>query len=163
HIYARAGRFDDAIRRYEGAIAFGPPRHLTAADWRRQVEFRLLAIHVVRRDWSAAHRSALAILEAGGIADEVRERFADRNPREAVTSFLRRSAADMASRPPRDRVSPTDVATLHALAGESDAALGWLERAADERDPELVFSLRNPELDALRDQPRYRALRQRFL
>jgi DNA-binding winged helix-turn-helix (wHTH) protein/tetratricopeptide (TPR) repeat protein len=158
HIYARAGRFDDAIRRYDGAIAFGPPRHTTEADWRREVELRLLAVHAARGDWSAAQRSAVAILDASGTADDVRARFADRDPREAVRSFLRRSAADLASRPPRDRVSPTRIATLHALLGDTSAALDWLERAAGEREVELVFSLRNPEFDVLRDQPRYRAL-----
>jgi tetratricopeptide (TPR) repeat protein len=158
HIYARAGRFDDAIRRYDGAIAFGPPRHTTEADWRREVELRLLAVHAARGDWSAAQRSAVAILDASGTADDVWARFADRDPREAVRSFLRRSAADLASRPPRDRVSPTRIATLHALLGDTSAALDWLERAAGEREVELVFSLRNPEFDVLRDQPRYRAL-----
>jgi DNA-binding winged helix-turn-helix (wHTH) protein/tetratricopeptide (TPR) repeat protein len=158
HIYARAAQFDEAIRRYEGAIAFGPPHHLAADEWRRQVELRLLAVNVVRGDWPAARKNAQAILAANDVADDVRARFGEKDPRTAVTTFLQRSAENLVARRIRDRISPTSIATIEALAGDRTAALDWLERAAVERDAELVFNLRNPEFDPLHGEPRYRAL-----
>jgi hypothetical protein len=56
------------------------------------------------------------------------------------------------------RIPPTRLAAAHVALGENDAALDWLERAAGEHDPEIVYMLRNPEFDALRGDRRFRAL-----
>jgi hypothetical protein len=50
------------------------------------------------------------------------------------------------------------VATLYATAGEDESALAWLERAVRERDPEVVFGLRNPAFDGVRQRERFRRL-----
>jgi hypothetical protein len=59
----------------------------------------------------------------------------------------------------------TDVAFFAALicAGLNDtsAALGWLERAVDERSGSVRYLKIDPRLAGLRDEPRYRQLIER--
>lgn len=49
------------------------------------------------------------------------------------------------------------------MLAQADPALKWLERAAAERDPDLVYELRNPDYDAMRLDPRFAALYERVL
>ncbi len=50
---------------------------------------------------------------------------------------------------------------LHAILGENDQALQWLERAADERNDFVTHVTVDPEIDSLRADPRFqRILRQ---
>ena len=46
--------------------------------------------------------------------------------------------------------------------GEKDRALAWMERAYEERDPELVYMKAYPGWDALRSEPRFQALVRRM-
>jgi hypothetical protein len=59
----------------------------------------------------------------------------------------------------------TDAAFYAALvcAGleDTDAALGWLERAVEERSGSVRYLRIDPRLAALRDEPRYRVLMER--
>ena len=59
--------------------------------------------------------------------------------------------------------APTRVATLFALLDERDAAIDWLETAAAERDPDLIYALRDPDFDRLRESPRFVALERRII
>jgi hypothetical protein len=58
----------------------------------------------------------------------------------------------------RRYVDPTFIAYNHALLGEKDEALLWLEKAYSEKANELVWIKVAPELDSLRSDPRYIAL-----
>ena len=58
---------------------------------------------------------------------------------------------------------PTRYATLLALLGDGDGAIDWLETAASDRDPELATVLRDPEMQPLRDRPRFVTLQRRIL
>lgn len=49
-------------------------------------------------------------------------------------------------------------ATIHALLGERDLALGWLEKAYDGRATLLVYLSSNPDFDELRGDSRFRDL-----
>jgi serine/threonine protein kinase/tetratricopeptide (TPR) repeat protein len=53
---------------------------------------------------------------------------------------------------------PMFVAVAHAYRGEKDAAFQWLERAYREHDPLLQLVKITPQLDNLRDDPRYSVL-----
>jgi hypothetical protein len=50
------------------------------------------------------------------------------------------------------------VALLHAALGDADAAVACLQQAYDAHDFWLVWMAREPRLDCLRGDPRFRAL-----
>jgi tetratricopeptide (TPR) repeat protein len=157
-IYARARRDDEAVEKFSRAIAFGPPHHLSASEWKKLVSLRLLAIALSRQDWRAAHTHATTMVAESGATPEVQARFAARDPHDAVAAFLQRSIAMSTTPERRLHVGPTQMATLQALLGDTDAALASLERGAEEKDPDLVYVLRDSEFDALRALPRFRAI-----
>lgn len=55
-------------------------------------------------------------------------------------------------------VSPYQVAMVQVRLREHDAAIDWLARAAELRDPNVVCMAVDPALDALRPLPRFREL-----
>ena len=62
--------------------------------------------------------------------------------------------AELLDRAEREYVAPLFIAWLHIGLRERDAALDWLERAFEDRDP-LLFGLHTmPQFDILRDDPR---------
>ncbi len=59
-------------------------------------------------------------------------------------------------------VSASQIAERYAALGDREGALHWLERAHEERDPQLIFAFNlNPTFDAVRDDPRFSALAKR--
>ena len=159
----RARRFDDAMRKLEGAERFGPPRQTTSTDWRREIQALKVRVRIHQGDLRAAHQEALAILVMSGVDDQVRRRFAELPPAEALRRFYTKSADMMlAAGAEAGRVPPTRMATVYASLGEDDRAMSWLERAAAEHDPDVVFDLRDPDFDGLRPDPRFRALENRI-
>ncbi len=51
-----------------------------------------------------------------------------------------------------------ELAKVHLALGERDAALQWLERALADRSHSIAFLGVDPQLDALRSDPRFKAL-----
>jgi TolB-like protein len=49
------------------------------------------------------------------------------------------------------------IASVYAYRGERDPAFQWLDRAHDQRDPNLFLLLKNPFLSDLEHDPRYKA------
>ena len=65
--------------------------------------------------------------------------------------------------PERTRNPPLyEIAKVHLALGETEAALDWLERAHDARALQLVFIGVDPEVDPLRDHPRFQSLLRRM-
>ena len=58
-------------------------------------------------------------------------------------------------------VSPHTFAIVHLGLGQKDEALGWLEKAYEERAFE-VLSFAGPVFELLRDEPRFRDLLRRM-
>lgn len=52
-------------------------------------------------------------------------------------------------------VSAFGLALIHEALGEIDAAIGWLERAYETRDPMMIYLSVTPQLDRLRSDPRF--------
>ncbi|HTM58042.1 MAG TPA: protein kinase [Candidatus Udaeobacter sp.] len=55
-------------------------------------------------------------------------------------------------------IAPFGIASFHAVRGETEEALGWLERGYEVHDHSMVFLKVHPRLDALRGEPRFREL-----
>ena len=51
---------------------------------------------------------------------------------------------------------------VYLVLGEKSVALGWLERAAEERSPQIVYVKVAPQFDGLRAEPRFLALLKRI-
>ena len=151
----RAGRGDEALEKVRLAAEYGPPRGMDADQWESRTKWLALLIHAQQRRWP------LAAEDADAIAALSEERPAidrsGRDPRASVLAFVRASA-DRASRQTAASLRPMWIATLYAIAGDDEAALTWLERAARERDTEVLFGLRNPAFDDLRQRERFRRL-----
>ena len=63
--------------------------------------------------------------------------------------------------PGRRYVSPYNMARVHATAGDSELAFQWLERAHQERNPDLIELRSEPVFDSLRPDPRFADLLRR--
>ncbi|HUI54142.1 MAG TPA: tetratricopeptide repeat protein [Bryobacteraceae bacterium] len=60
-------------------------------------------------------------------------------------------------------VSPLSIAWVHLGLGDFESGLDWLERALEERDPQIIHFLVKPPLyGPLRDHPRFQALVERM-
>ncbi len=59
-------------------------------------------------------------------------------------------------------VNPFAVAVYYAAAEEDDAAFLWLDRAFEQRTPQLLHLTLHPRLDPIRADPRFADLLQRI-
>ncbi len=55
-------------------------------------------------------------------------------------------------------VSAYHVAVIHLALGDSDAALGWLDRAYEEKSPWIGYLKVDPRVSSLRNHPRFQSL-----
>ncbi len=74
--------------------------------------------------------------------------------RARAVEFLRRLEAAGQLR----YVSPLSIAWAHLGLGDVDACLDWLERAVEERDPQIIHFVVKSLYDPLRSHPRFQAL-----
>jgi tetratricopeptide (TPR) repeat protein len=58
--------------------------------------------------------------------------------------------------------SPVQVARTYAAAGEIDLAFEWLEKAYEQRRPQILHVPGYPQFDSLRADPRYQDLLERI-
>src|SRR5579863_2700710 len=70
--------------------------------------------------------------------------------------------AELQAKSKTEYVSPYYFAIVSIGLGENDQALDWLERAFADRSNGLVFLKMEPELDALRTNPRFITLQQKL-
>jgi serine/threonine-protein kinase len=76
-------------------------------------------------------------------------------------SAMRRAAETLATRP-RTAARPWQTATLYVRAGEYREAIGWFEKAYEERDPNMPYLSVDPLFDGLRSDPRFQDLLRRM-
>jgi len=92
----------------------------------------------------------------------VDERYATDDARRLADggmSGLHRWYMSRPSTKPEDRYGiPFKLALSHALIGNADAALDWLQRAQRQRDSRLLFLNVDPRFAPLRGDPRFQAL-----
>jgi TolB-like protein len=148
------GRYDDAIAQLRKTISKEP---------------NFPAAHLGL--WGAFHRKGMyeeALAEAKKFflllgSSEVAETLA-RGCAGAggYTCAMRLAAETLAARSKLAYVPAIRIARLYAHAGEKDRALGWLEKAYEEREPPLVHLRVGWDWHSLRDEPRFQDILRRL-
>ncbi|MEE8586790.1 MAG: winged helix-turn-helix domain-containing protein [Acidobacteriota bacterium] len=71
--------------------------------------------------------------------------------------FLNRIELDraLAGSDSPDSLHPLSMARLHALQGNREEGLNWLEKAYEQRDPWIIFVQVDPDFDALHEDARF--------
>jgi tetratricopeptide (TPR) repeat protein len=115
--------------------------------------------------WYPGRREeALAVLrECWAKGDPALSAAVDEGVQQAgPTGALEVVARELARRVPEGRADATDVARYLATAGDVDGALDWLDTAVEERIPLMMHVIAHPDVDCLRDHPRFRELLRRM-
>jgi serine/threonine protein kinase/tetratricopeptide (TPR) repeat protein len=150
-----AGRFEEAAEHYRRAVEADPETPFSRSDLARTLECSgrtseavqeyERAIRLSGTSTSVSSAGLANVLAVAGRTDEARQ----------MLSVLERRRAE-------SYVSPWALATIHARLGEVGPALDWLERAYEEHDSGIVWLKVHPRFEAIRGEPRYRALLSRL-
>ncbi len=147
---AAAGRYAEATARMQALVAAQPnfpPAHLML--W--------MTLYREGRYEEALHH-AMTFLRDPELAEVLTSSYASAGYRGA----MRRAAETLVERSPQRYVAPVQIATFYAHAGDTNAALEWLEKAIDVRDTQIVYTPIRPDFEELRDHPRFRAIMRRI-
>jgi len=148
HFYAR--RFEEALPYYRWCQQMDPTFRPGNTDLARSL------------DQVGAHDEALESFERG-----TREADGTVPPSTGLAIYqwragreaeARATMASVMDRPAGRYVAPFGIASFHAVAGETEAALDWLERAYAQHDASMTLLRVHPRLDQLRTEPRFREL-----
>ncbi|MET0591071.1 MAG: winged helix-turn-helix domain-containing protein [Polyangiaceae bacterium] len=160
-IVSDAGWHAFLARDYAGAAReFERTLELEPKDaWSRE---HLMMARSLAGDVEGANREARAWAAMFPLSDEEKSKLAALSPADIVRGTSAAIAARFALRDKSDHPpNPGFIAVKFAGAGDRGAALAWLERAATEHAPWLLPLLRDPRFDALQDDPRFTAIRER--
>jgi serine/threonine-protein kinase len=182
------GRAEEAIATFERALALDPLSGLkyAALGWgcyfarrfqrgaeecRRGVE--LEPANVVAHGWLTVNLQGLGLADEAVAAAEETARLSGHGVsslgllgyaygmagrRNDARSVLERLTALSATR----YVSQYDVALIHLVLGDEEAAMEWLQRGLAERDHQMVFLKVDPRVDALRGRADFERLLKRM-
>jgi DNA-binding winged helix-turn-helix (wHTH) protein len=75
-----------------------------------------------------------------------------------MAGLMRRNLSRPSGKPPDRYGVPFKLAASHAIVGEVDAALTWLEQAIGQRDSRLLWLRVHPRFEPLRADPRFQTL-----
>jgi DNA-binding winged helix-turn-helix (wHTH) protein/TolB-like protein/Flp pilus assembly protein TadD len=147
--YAR--RFDDAIGQLKRTIELDPNfvrAHQELGRAYKQKGEYALAIKEIARAVDLSGRSASAVAELSNALAQA----GDRSAALALLDELQSRAAGGAF------ISNYHLAVIFAALGDTEQAITSIEKAYDERFNWVVFANVEPEFDALRANPRFKAL-----
>jgi len=145
-----AGRDDEAVRRFEKTFELDPN------FWVAHVNLAYVLIHK-KMYGPALTELAKAREQSGGnthtisLTGYVLALSGERKRARGVLEELRRLSGQR-------YVPPYNLALVHHGLGEREEALGWLERAYEERDVMLTFLAVDRKWDALRSERRFVSL-----
>ncbi len=156
--YYRAGRYDEALRYF---------REVPDPDANSELRHRrIAAIYERQGRFGDAIAELSTAMSLGGKQDI--SALGDREYRRsgfaaAKRAFLRANLRELERRAsqPYPRPRSVDIAGDYALLGEGDRAFEWLERAALEREGNLMHLKVDDRFEALRADPRFTALARR--
>jgi serine/threonine-protein kinase len=80
--------------------------------------------------------------------------------RDEALAEMRQLVADLERK--RERMGPEHLAYIHLGLNDSQTALDFLERAADERSPDMLWFAVDPRVDPLRGNPRFERVLERL-
>jgi tetratricopeptide (TPR) repeat protein len=147
--YFRARRFPEAIAASERVLALEPRR--------QDARFCIADSQARLGDLAAARATAATAVEALGDA-EVAARLRALPPAEALAEVERWHLARAEAQSAGGYAPPFPFAIGHAKLGDAGGAARWLERARQEHDLVLLLVEVHPAFDAVRDDPRVRAV-----
>ena len=153
-IYYYFGRYDEAIKQYQKTLEIDP-------------------------DFIFGHEGLGASFEAKGLYDEAVEEYIKLIPQsgrnlemlpalregyrqDGLKGFWRRFLSFSTELLSSRYISPFFMAIINAEIGEKDRAMGWLERAYNDRVGFLVSVKYEPRLKSLHSDPRYEDLLRRM-
>jgi len=144
-----ARRYDEAIAHFRNLLERAPNNPMLRTGLREAFYAR------GRYDEALAELKAMFAADGERDLAEALERdYAQGGYREA----MRRAAETRAARSDTTFVPPLGLASLFAHAGETERVLEWLEKAYQERDPNLPYIGVIPLFDIVRDDPRFQDL-----
>lgn len=145
-----ARRYPDAIEQFEKTLeldpSFGPALRYLG----------LTQLHLGRYEEALGtlERARSALMDAPEVQADLALAHALAGDREEAQRML----DDLMKESDERYISPFLIASFHAGLGRFDEALGWLERAVEERVAYVVFLGVDPAFDPLRAHPRFQAL-----
>lgn len=149
YFYAR--RYEEAVPFYRRALEMDPEFLAGHSDLARALEY-------CGRTEEALAEYERAIRVAGLSTPDPSAGLANALAVAGRRAEARAMLQELAGRRAERYVPPWSIASIHARLGEAPEAMTWLERAFDEHDSTLVWLKVHPRFDALRDEPRFRAL-----
>jgi len=179
HFLSIMGRPDEAIEQIERALELDPfnalfrslygqtlmylDRYDDAIVQFQNAQNHPLALSGLRSTYHAKgmYEEAIAVRKAQSSPELVEA--LDRGYMEGGYQGAMLSAAEMlAARSRTTDVRPRTIAALYAASVEPDQAFDWLERAMEERDPNMPYLNVFPMFDGLHDDPRWQDLLRRM-
>ena len=184
HFLRPVGRNEDAIREIETALAVDPLSPLFGSHLaflyfiaRRYDEAaaRFQEVIAANPDYYLAHAMMGMCCSVAGRHDEALAAYARASHADAETKFVpsliamtmassgrlaeaEQLAGQLRRRAETDYITPASIAYIYVAMGDFDRAFEMLDRAAVERDPNLVGLMSNPIFDPVRGDPRYHAM-----
>jgi len=149
-----ARQYDRALEQLRNTLEMDPSYelpHLVAGQAYEQKGQYDLAIVELRKAVDLSHGTPLMLSALANVY----ARSGNKTEAEKILSQMKVAAK-------RQYVSPYYIAIVYAGLGENEAALSWLEKALEDRSNGLVFLQVEPQLDALRSNPRFIALQKKL-
>jgi TolB-like protein/Flp pilus assembly protein TadD len=126
-------------------------------------DYLWMALHLLGR-WEEAfeeHQRTLLLLGLSTVAERAKRAYASSGYRPALAEAAEALAAEAGMGSVK---APVHMITeTYALSGETSRAIEWLETGVERREPFVIWLQQLPELDSLRDSPRFQELAERVV
>jgi tetratricopeptide (TPR) repeat protein len=149
-VYRDAKRYEEALAQCRRTVDLDP--HFAMGHW------CLGQVYVGQRRYAAA----IAELELGNRLGTTPLLLRDLGWAYAAAGNTAKAREILATLKHTPSFSPYSIAAVHAGLGEKDEAFRWLDRAYEQRDPQVTYLALDPALDSLRSDPRFPPLLERL-
>lgn len=146
-------KYSEAQEIFQRAVALSPNLPATHHD--------LVTVFELQRKPAEAAREWVAFLKLYGLSG-LAGRLEPLAARGDFRAVLRESWEAFAAPSPDPYLSPMIPAEIMVRLGDPDLAFRWLDRAFEQRCPQLVYLAVDPKYDPIRQDPRFAALVQRI-